>query len=342
LLNVKDRITRKKNQSNHEKSLTINGVNALTREIEHLRRDTDVDKKKIIDLIRFRDMMSKSISKAVDENDKNKEDISKMQTKISLLHQQNNSKQENIFELLQQIYSLEKERDRFSLEASKANSSLMQVVEEVKLKQNLITELKKENIEFEGKLKQQQNLYEAVRADRNLYSKNLIEAQDNVAELRRKFVIASHQISQLKDEIDTKDDALADVHYKKALLDKQIDKIKQESEAWKEKFNMSDKKMIQQQQENATLRNIITKASEEIEKLKKDYQNVINERDILGTQLIRRNDELALLYEKIKILQKTLQSGEVQYTERLLDIKLLKFKIGDHKSELRIVKSQAS
>jgi chromosome segregation ATPase len=192
LLNDKDRITREKNQANHEKSLTKNGVNALTREIEHLRRDTDVDKKKIIDLIRFRDMMSKSISKAVDENDKNKEDISKMQTKISLLHQQNNSKQENIFELLQQIYSLEKERDRFSLEASKANSSLMQVVEEVKLKQNLITELKKENIEFEGKLKQQQNLYEAVRADRNLYSKNLIEAQDNVAELRRKFVIASH------------------------------------------------------------------------------------------------------------------------------------------------------
>ena len=105
---------------------------------------------------------------------------------------------------------------------------------------------------------------------------------------------------------------------------------------------MSDKKMIQQQQENATLRNIITKASEEIEKLKKDYQNVINERDILGTQLIRRNDELALLYEKIKILQKTLQSSEVQYTERLLDIKFLKLKISDHKSELRIVKSQAS
>ena len=30
---------------------------------------------------------------------------------------------------------------------------------------------------------------------------------------------------------------------------------------------------------------------------------MVNERDILGTQLIRRNDELALLYEKIKIQQ---------------------------------------
>jgi hypothetical protein len=41
------------------------------------------------------------------------------------------------------------------------------------------------------------------------------------------------------------------------------------------------------------------------------YDQVINERDILGTQLIRRNDELALLYEKIKIQQSTLSKGEV-------------------------------
>ena len=33
---------------------------------------------------------------------------------------------------------------------------------------------------------------------------------------------------------------------------------------------------------------------------RKEYDQVINERDILGTQLIRRNDELALLYEKVK------------------------------------------
>lgn len=38
---------------------------------------------------------------------------------------------------------------------------------------------------------------------------------------------------------------------------------------------------------------------------------MINERDILGTQLIRRNDELALLYEKIKIQQSTLNKGMV-------------------------------
>ena len=39
---------------------------------------------------------------------------------------------------------------------------------------------------------------------------------------------------------------------------------------------------------------------------------MINERDILGTQLIRRNDELALLYEKMKTQQRTISQGEIE------------------------------
>lgn len=53
----------------------------------------------------------------------------------------------------------------------------------------------------------------------------------------------------------------------------------------------------------------------------------MNERDIQGTQLARRNDELSLLHEKIKILQTTLHNGEAQYDQRLEDIRLLKLDI---------------
>ncbi len=70
------------------------------------------------------------------------------------LNEEKKADKENIASLLKSISKLEKERDKFSHEASKANANLMQMVEEVKLKKNLISELKKENIEFEGKLKQ--------------------------------------------------------------------------------------------------------------------------------------------------------------------------------------------
>ena len=57
------------------------------------------------------------------------------------------------------------------------------------------------------------------------------------------------------------------------------------------------------------LRKILSEASSECARQKKELEKVINERDILGTQLIRRNDELSLLYEKIKIQQSTLNKG---------------------------------
>ena len=74
--------------------------------------------------------------------------------------------------------------------------------------QLVVLQLQKKIAEGEAKLKQQQNLYEAVRSDRNQYSKNLIESQDEIAEMKRKFKIMNHQIEQLKEEISAKDQAL--------------------------------------------------------------------------------------------------------------------------------------
>ena len=68
-----------------------------------------------------------------------------------------------------------------------------------------------------------------------------------------------------------------------------------------------------QEAEQRKLLKIISEADAERLRQKKELDQVISERDILGTQLVRRNDELALLYEKIKIQQSRLNKGEIQY-----------------------------
>jgi predicted nucleic acid-binding Zn ribbon protein len=60
----------------------------------------------------------------------------------------------------------------------------------------------------------------------------------------------------------------------------------------------------------------------------------------LGTQLIRRNDELSLLYEKIKIQTSTLNKGEIQYRERLEDIRVLKLEIKRLRREKAILQTE--
>jgi len=58
--------------------------------------------------------------------------------------------------------------------------------------------------------------------------------------------------------------------------------------------------------------------------------------------LVRRNDELALLYEKIKIQQSTLAKGEIQYRQRLQDIRLLKLEIKKLRREKAILNKNVS
>lgn len=73
---------------------------------------------------------------------------------------------------------------------------------------------------------------------------------------------------------------------------------------------------IGQKAELERLNHIVAEADVERLRQKKEFEVVMNERDILGTQLIRRNDELALLYEKVKIQQSTLGKGQIQYRDR--------------------------
>lgn len=70
-------MAREKMEALNDKNITKAGVNALTREIEYLRKQVDLEKSNIISLIRDRDMMKKNISKAEEDNLKNKDDIIK-------------------------------------------------------------------------------------------------------------------------------------------------------------------------------------------------------------------------------------------------------------------------
>jgi chromosome segregation ATPase len=232
------------------------------------------------------------------------------------------------------IYQLEKEREKYGMEAAEQRKLYLQAEEEAKLKEMRNHDLQKKVHEGETKLKQQQQLYEAVRSERNLYSKNLIESQDEIAEMKRKFKILTHQIEQLKEEVAAKDVALVKEHFDHQKVEKQKEQHKSELARLRALLAANEETINNQDAEVRKLSTLIRRMDEEALEQRKEYDQVINERDILGTQLIRRNDELALLYEKLKIQQSTLSKGEAQYQERLQDIRVLKLKVTDLKREL--------
>jgi chromosome segregation ATPase len=83
---------------------------------------------------------------------------------------------------------------------------------------------------------------------------------------------------------------------------------------------------------NAAIRKLDDEAADQRRKL----GQLVTERDILGAQLVRRNDELALLYEKVDIQASVLRKGEAQYLQRVEDIRVLKLKVGELRRALQL------
>eukprot|EP00727_Mastigamoeba_balamuthi_P004946 m51a1_g1445 hypothetical protein (1912) ;mRNA; r:130017-137422 len=315
-------------------------ITGLTREIEALRRQQESDKKKYEEIQRDKELLNKKMEKA--QTEVGKQEVIVMSSELAkqnLQQEIDGYKVENQRQR-SEIYSLEKEREKYVAEAQAANNTYLQALEEVKLREMAITDLQKKIVEQEARLKQQKSLYEAVRSERNLYSKNLIEAQDEIAEMQRKFKIMNHQIDQLKEEIFAKGLAAVNEHYQLLKVQKLRDKYKTELDQVTRQIQTSDSAIATQQEEIKRLNQIISDLEGEVSRQRKEHEIVSNERDILMQQLVRRNEELSVLYEKISLQQAALANGEVQYRDKCEDIRVLKTKITDLKRELGVLRGQ--
>ncbi|XP_025095839.1 LOW QUALITY PROTEIN: cilia- and flagella-associated protein 58-like [Pomacea canaliculata] len=317
-------------------------ITGLERELEAAKKQAETDKKGIEDLVRERDILNKNLLKAAGATQKQLHLVKLHEQSKKNLEQEIQNYKEEAQKQRKIIYQLEKERDRYINEASDLTQKVLQHMEDVKVREMQIFDFKKKIAEAETKLKQQQNLYEAVRSDRNLYSKNLIESQDEITENKRKLKIMTHQIDQLKEEIQAKESALLKEVLEHQRVDKEKETLKAELQKMKQQAAESKAYIDAQEAEERKLLKIIAEADAERMRQKKELDQVISERDILGTQLVRRNDELALLYEKIKIQQSVLNKGEVQYNQRLEDIRVLKLEIRKLRREKNILQKSVA
>merc|ERR1712072_111933 len=245
-------------------------------------------------------------------------------------------------ETQKRVHELERQNEKYSAELSLASGRFIHTLEELKARDNKHTDLKVAVADVKTKLSQQKNLYEAVKTDRNLYSKNCLESNDEIAEMKRKFRSMSHQIEALKEEIKEKDQLLIKEHFEK-------NKVKKSSEAISDNLKKANKRMSalqtltdNQKQEVKRLESSIQEAEQEQQNQRKEFDQVTSERNILGTQLIRRNDELSLLYEKIKIQKSTLDKGETQYKDRLDEIRALKLQVSKLNRNLHVMNEEGN
>eukprot|EP00882_Tetradesmus_deserticola_P008907 GHRQ01009397.1.p1 GENE.GHRQ01009397.1~~GHRQ01009397.1.p1 ORF type:complete len:575 (+),score=315.40 GHRQ01009397.1:1157-2881(+) len=314
-------------------------VASLKRDVDDARQVASSEQKKLDELAHERDILNKLRTQADSATLKQVDLVRMTENTKRNLEQEVAAYRAEVQRSAKQLVQLEKEREKYSVEASEANARYMQALDEVKVREVALVELQKRIGDGDGRLKQQQALYEAVRADRNMYSKSLIEAQDEISEMKRKFKIMGHQIEQLKEELGAKDLALVKEHFDHMKVEKEKEGLRMELNKARGNIAEAESAIAMQKAQLEKLNHVVAEADAERVRQKKELDLVLGERDILGTQLIRRNDELALLYEKVKIQHSTLNRGQLQYRDRLNEIRVLKIKLADLKRELHVLRT---
>merc|ERR1719198_2854075 len=237
---------------------------------------------------------------------------------------------------LHRIHELDKQREKYSGELGIAKGRCEDASEELKNRDNTMATLKRSINDVKAKLTQQKNLYEAVKTDKSLYSKNLVESQEDIAEMKKKFRVMYLQIEQLKEEIKEKEREIVDQHFALQGKSKEKENTQENLEKQKRLQKKAQEAVEEQQQQIKKLDATIREIEVERQTQRKEFEAVTSERNILGTQLIRRNEELTLLYEKIKIQESTLKKGEAQYKARLEELKRQRDRIAKLKLDLYV------
>lgn len=310
---------------------------ALEKDRERLLKIHELDKKHVDELARERDILNKNFLKASAATSKQLDLVRLHEQNKKNLEQEIASYRDESAKQRKIIFQLEKEREKYINETSDLNHRLNNLMEDIKIKKMEINESQKKIIEATARLKQQQGLYEACRSDRNLYLKNLMESQDETNEMKKKLKIMTHQIDQFKEEIGNKESALVKVNLEHVRIEKEKESLRGELQRMRKSLAESRTQLSGMEKEISNLQQVIRDADTDKKNQQKELDRVTTERDILGTQLVRRNDELTLLHEKTKLQQSTLMKGEEHYKARQDDIRVMKLELSKMRREKRIL-----
>lgn len=240
--------------------------------------------------------------------------------------------------LKQCIHHLEKKCGKYNDDVAEKCAALEEAKNKVQIHDVEVEEIKKQSQQWEIRFKEEKQICNNLRSERGKASRQTVEAQKEANKLKEQSSALSNEMKHLRSELLSKDESLIKEHFDHQKEEATKEQLNNEVARLKQQIHQQESIIQKQVTEIRRLCSTLRRMDEDMLAQKKEYDEVINERDILGAQLIRQNDELALLHEKVKIQENTLQKGEQQYLARLEDMQLLKLKIQDTQRKLDTVK----
>lgn len=238
------------------------------------------------------------------------------------------------------VAMLTAQREMKAREAASALEAERQTQQELKMKELVIFDLAKKWNETNNHLREFSALYDVVKNERNKYV-NLIQASSQaLAEMKEKIKILHNEVEVLRNESLAKDKALVKEKLAHGTAQCSRDSLRLDTNKSHEQYRLKQEQVEQQIVEIDKLNGIITMTEKEMLRLKKKYELAVDARNATGVQLIDRNDELCILYEKANLQEQALNDGEIGLTHKDQEIRMLKIQLSDLQRQLENARRQ--
>jgi chromosome segregation ATPase len=310
--------------------------------VEAEGRRNDVKRAAVDDATREKEVLTKGLAKAGEKSRAAAEVVVLQGATRRNLEAEIGGYGATVRRLRGEIDELQGQRAQYAASCDEAAQAYFTAVEGVKLQELQIAALQRKIEEGSGKLKQQQALYEAVRADRNMYSKSLVAAHADIGDMRRTFRTLKRSIEALKEEITAKDHALVKEHFEHHRVEKEKEALRHEVTRVQKQVQSCDHIVVNQEGEAVKLAAVIAEADAERARQAKEYDAVLAERNLLQGQLVRRDGELSALYEKLRVQKSALANGASAFAKRAAERDDMGARVAALKGELLVAQTQTN
>ena len=325
----------------------VKAVNlASQQEMRILRRDIDKIKENENELQRQKRLLEREKNIHVDKIHRMEhvmkqadEDAWHQEQTISSLEKDLSIAKCDTDKIKKKVHSLEQICEKQKNEITDGQNRLEKANNEIHSSGIEIQEMKKELSLWRNKCKEQEHMSNRCRSEQGKAFRELLYERNENQNAKSRNTVLSVEVETLRHELLSKDEILVKSYFDKKKESTHKEQLSNEIAIYKRQILDRDDVIQKQTLELQRMTMTLKQMDEETVRQKKDYDQLIHERDILSAQLIRRNDELALLYEKVKIQAITLNKGEMQYKERIEDLRHLQIKFQDTKRELSCVRS---
>jgi chromosome segregation ATPase len=233
-----------------------------------------------------------------------------------------------------EVTALSLKREHTSRECSRAVARRAAAVGELKVREQVLVEVDKRLSELRNRLTESMEKYALFKRERSAKAQLIQSASQQMSETQEKIKILENELEVLRRESLLKEQELRKKEREAHESRQACKNLRVERNRWNVRLESAATRQRDLKQQMSKLNTVITGTEDDMLALKQGYEDAVENRNYTGIQLIDRNDELCILFEKASVQEKVLKQGTLQLHQRESEIRALAVELADLQREI--------